>query len=86
MQSDAVCQSCSKLSTRGKTNDLHCLKQPDGDLRPGLNKGWEALGEDFSSAVRVVTEKLADREVKDDLATSTRDITQHPLLLTVNLR
>jgi hypothetical protein len=78
-------QSCSKLSTSGKANDLHCLKQPVGDLRPRLNKGWQALSEDFARAVPVATEKLADREMKNDLATSTRDISQRPLIPTMDL-
>jgi hypothetical protein len=39
MHPDAVGKSCSKLSTCGKTDDLHCLKQPDGDLRSGRKNG-----------------------------------------------
>jgi hypothetical protein len=54
------------------------------------NKGDEcasahAFGKDFASAVRGAAEKLADREMKDDLAASARDITQRPLILAVDL-
>jgi hypothetical protein len=85
VHSDLVGQPCSQLSTSGKANDLHCLKQSVGDLRPGLNKGWQALGEDFSRAVWVATEKLANGEMKNDLATCTRDITQRSPILAVDL-
>jgi hypothetical protein len=56
------------------------------NLRPRLNKGGDPLGKDFSSAVRIATEELADREMKDDLATSARDISQSPLIVAVDLR
>jgi len=82
---DAVGQSCSQFPTGGKSDGLHCFKQPGGDLRPRLDKGREALREDFSRAVRIATEELTDQEMKDDLPTSTRDITQCPLILAVDL-
>jgi len=55
------------------------------------NKGDECasahpLGKDFASAVRIAAEKLANREMKDDLAASARDITQPPLRVAVDLR
>jgi hypothetical protein len=51
-----------------------------------LDKGRKPLGKDFARAIRIAAEELADRETKDDLATSTRDITQRALILAVNLR
>jgi len=55
------------------------------------NKGDEcasahAFGKDFTRAVRVAAEKRAHREMKDDLAASTRHITQRPLIVAVDLR
>ena len=55
------------------------------------NKGDECasahpLGKDFASAVGVTAEKLANREMKDDLAACTRDITEDPLIPAVDLR
>ena len=54
------------------------------------NKGDEcasahAFGKDFTRAVRVAAEKLAHREMKDDLAASTRHIVDRALVLTVNM-
>ena len=86
MKPGAVCQSCSQFPASSKADGLHRFKQPGGDLRPRLNKGREAFGKDFASAGRVAAEKLADREMKDDLAASTRDITQRPLIQAVDLR
>ena len=75
MNANAVCQSCSQFPTCGKTDGLYLLKEPDGDPRPGFNKGRKALGKDFSSTGRIAAEELAYGEMKDDLATSARDIT-----------
>lgn len=41
---------------------------------------------DFASAPRIAAEELADREMKEDLATPARDIPQRPLILAVDLR
>jgi hypothetical protein len=46
----------------------------------------QAFSKDFARAIRVAAEKLAHRETKDDLAASTWNITQRPLILAVDLR
>jgi hypothetical protein len=86
VKADAVGQSCSQFPTGGKADGLDLLKEPNGDARPGCNKGRQALAKDFASTVRIAAEKLAHREMKDDLAASTRDIPQRPLILAVDLR
>ena len=65
MNPDTVGQSSSKFPTRSKSDSLHRFKEPGGDLRPWLHKGREPLGKDFSSAVRITAEELADQEMKD---------------------
>jgi len=72
---DTVGQSRSQFPTRSKSDGLHRFKESGGALRPWLHKGREPLGKDFSSAVRITAEELADKEMKDDLTASTRDIT-----------
>ena len=67
-------------------NGLHSLKESRGHLCPGPDKGKEPLGENFSSAILIAAEELADKEMKDHLATSARHITQRPLLLAMDLR
>ena len=86
MNPNAICQSGPQFAAGSKSDGLDGLKQAPRDLCPRLNEGGEPLGKDFTSAIRVAAEELADREMKDDLAASTRDITQRPLIQAVDLR
>jgi hypothetical protein len=83
---NAICESGSQFPTGSKSDVLDCLKQSLRDLCPRLNEGGEALGKDFASAIRIAAEELADREMKDDLTACTRDISQRPLIPTMDLR
>ncbi len=85
MNPNTICESGSQFPAGSKSDGLDCLKQSPRDLCPRLNKGGEPLGKDFASAIRIAAEELADREMKDDLTACTRDISQRPLIPTMDL-
>jgi len=82
---DAIGESGSQFPASSKSDGLDGLKQSLRDLCPRLNEGEEPLGKDFASAIRIAAEELADREMKDDLMACTRDISQRPLIPTMDL-
>ena len=85
MNPNTICESGSQFPAGSKSDGLDCLKQSPCDLCPQLNEGGERLGKDFASTIRIAAEELADREMKDDLTACTRDISQRPLIPTMDL-
>ncbi|GHO63540.1 hypothetical protein KSC_024320 [Ktedonobacter sp. SOSP1-52] len=86
MNSDAIGKSRSQFSTGSQSDGLYGLKQSLRHLCPRLNKGGEPLGKNFVSTVRIAAKELADREMKDDPTACTRNISQRPLIPTMDLR
>ena len=86
MKPNAICESGSPFPARSKSDSLDRFKQSLCDLCPWRNCGREQLGKDVASAIRIAAEDLADREMKDDLTTCTRDISQRSLIPTMDLQ
>ena len=86
MNPDAIGESGSQFPAGRKSDGLDGLKQSLRDLCPRLNEGGQPLGKDFASALSIAAEELADREMKDDLTACTRDISQRPLIPTMDVR